>query len=388
MKNILIAVQGHIQLIAGYISAEWLRNISNDKTQNKIVLLIYDLMVSKNDEEILVAGIKQLSTIRKWDKVIFINGTEMKALARGRYSKRITRLQTILGYSLFHEIHLARDFIGEGSPLIINSYPNAKKILYGDALGVVLVEDNFSLNRDWHFKHLARSFASNLKKNVKTLLFGKSKKYPFDTAVLILPIDVSGKGLESIPLMVPDRRFVTECFAAFSETTIQPTSKTNLLIDKTKSSYLILLSNLSAAGLMTQTNEIALYIDIIMQHIPHESLIYLKKHPRDSADIIKSVKNRLADYNIVTDHGELEMFPVELWHTHLHECVFVPIFSGSAINIKYLYDIDPLFTLDTQKIRKYISPEKVSYVINENQMIIESTKSINSWDGRSLIWHG
>ena len=387
MKKRLLAVQGPLQFIAGYIAFDWRRKTQDSAEESENILLLYDFLAPPDIESDIADSVLQLTKSSNWSKIIFIRSTEMRALMRGKYTNCIKHLHDTLGYSYFDEIFLARDHIGDGSPLLINAYPEATRLAYGDSFGLV-GQRAMPERIDWSSP--MRSSLSILRRKILRTLWGGPKVFAFDAAVLTLPLDISGTYLLTTPLVVPPRAHVVECvgrihdsletLSAYCESLLENGSGTE---DK-----LYLLSNLGASGLTSTEKEIALYIEIIEQTSRSGSTIFIKHHPRSSHEVLDAVISHLEkSYRIVVlDRDSFSRIPIELWRKLISHCSIVAMFSTSAINLKYLYGTDVVLPLNAERIKTYILPEKISHITTVDQMIRQSIEKLEEWDQESVLW--
>jgi Alpha-2,8-polysialyltransferase (POLYST) len=388
MKKRLLAVQGPLQFIAGYIAMEWYKKMQPNVDSCETVLLMYDFLMPEDMERQFVEVITELSLLQKWENVVFINGPEMHQVMKGAYSSSIEKLQGLIGKTDFDEIYIGRDFCGDGSPLILNAYPGAARIIYGDSFGLVgneAVCDNF----DWRSPF--RSVASRCKKYLTDAMNGTHQKLPFDTAVLTLPLDWSGNYLDNLPLLVPEKTFVVKTIERLSSELAELNEYVDSLMKTKEASYLFLLSNLSASGYMSQESEISLYFETVTSIAPAGSPIFLKAHPRAPANVFNVLAAKLSDLYekiVIIDDAKLSRFPIELWVRLLQNCTIVPIFSTSSINLKYFYDKSVILPLNEASIAKYCYREKSASLSKANRAISESVNNIGGWDGNSPLWKG
>lgn len=389
MKKRLLTVQGPIQFIAAYIAMEWFSKIKHCSSCSETVLLMFDFLMPENLEQDLVQIITRLAALQKWTSIVFISSADMSALMKGKYSTRIEKLHQILGESAFDEIYLSRDFCSHGSPLILNAYPDATRITYGDSLGVV---GNFPVRDKFNWSSPVRSLLSKCKASLLGLINGRPKKYLFDFAVLILPLDWSGSYLDEVPLLVPEKDFIISACEAISSNLDDLNAYCEFLLKDTKpeNNYLVLLSNLSLSDLMSQRNEIALYLDIIRHVIKKDSTVFLKAHPRGSSEILNSIVECLkCEYKIkIIDDDNLSKLPIELWGKLIEKCTIVPIFSTSAINMKYISNKEVLLPLNDLLIKDFFYKDQIHRMIKSNESIQQSILALESWDGRSVLWKG
>jgi Alpha-2,8-polysialyltransferase (POLYST) len=387
MKKRLLAVQGPLQFIAGYTAMEWYGQSEDRSDKYETVLLMYDFLMSPDLEPEFFDVIVQLSSSMPWHKVVFIGSAEMTEIMRGNYSGCISKLHTTLGESDFDEIHLARDFCGDGSTLIINTYPNAVKIAYGDSMGLIGDKATYT-NFNW--KTPLRSFLSRCKAVCRRGLFGGPRSYSFDAAVLSLPLDLSNGGLEGVPVVVPSKHHVESQIKRIYDGLGDLKRYCTSLLghDSLTASHLFLLSNLSASGLMSRENEILMYVEIIRSTVVEDGRILLKFHPRSSLEVVNAVVDNLKfDYQVkVIDDAKLSRVPIELWGDLIANCKIVAMFSTSALNIKYIYAKQVELPLNSALIAKYFYHDKVGYVEEVHDMIAQSIAGLEKWDRKSVLW--
>jgi len=384
MRKCLLAVQGPLQFMAGLIAMEWYGQVMHESSDSEVVLLMYDFLVPLEVEKHLEEAIRSLTGIRQWKKIIFISAMEMSRIMRRKYSESVHQLRSILGEPSFDEIFLMRDYAGAGSPLILNAYPDAAKITYGDSFGLVGNESELCFHWSWSLK----SVNIYLMAFVRKVLFGGPKRFDFDTAVLTIPVDWSGSYLNDIPLLVPNREFalarLKECCAQLPRLS----AYCNNLLEGAHNPCLFILSTLFQSGLMSIENEIALYISIIRQTAPRGSTIILKPHPRSNMTILATVVNAVeAEYRVkVIDYSQFSRIPIELWISMITECTIVAIYSTCCVNLSYLYGKEVILPLNESNIKQYVYPEWIESVTKGNTMNLESMNRLKEWDRKSVLW--
>lgn len=385
MKKRLLTVQGPLQFITGYIAFDWYRKMQGDGDDAETVLLLYDFLAAPEIEQQIVSTIMKLSQASRWTRTVFLSSTDMKDIMRGRYSKAVERLRTVLGSSSFDEIFLARNYIGDGSPLLVNAYSSATKLAYGDSFG--MVGQPARTGSGWASP---RELLDNLRSRVRDILVGRPVTPGFDAKILTLPLDMSNTGLPAPPLVVPSRDHAVDCVRTMHAGIEGLRAYGEHLCAKGQGTgdHLYLLSNLSASGLTTREQEIALYIDVIENTIPDDAAIFIKHHPRSRYDVGNAVVQHLERSRrvIVIDDDDLSRVPIELWVEVVEHMTIVPMFSTSAINLKFLYGKDVVLGLTPERIRRYILPGKLAYVAGVDRMIRESIDNLTRWDGRSMLW--
>jgi hypothetical protein len=391
MTTRLLAVQGPMQFIAGYLSMEWYRQVvSGDSEETKPILLLYDFLAPEEVEPEFVDIITRMASLREWRSVIFIGSNEMRKIMWRSYTSSTKKLRQIIGQDEFDEIYLARDHCGHGSPLIINAYKSAKRITYGDSLG--WVENEPPVDRfNWQWP--AASFLSFCKTHVRKSLLGGPDRLAFDAAVLTLPIVCSKGYLTGLPLLVPERDFVVKTIESMYEKLTDVTHLDwycNALTGFAKGNIcnLYLLSNFHRSGLMTVENEIHLYRDIVRETAEKGSYILLKAHPRGSYEVLNALVDQLqTEYETVAiDDVALSRIPIELWRGLIDRCVVIPVFSGSAVHLKYIYGKAVRLPLRDELVRKYFFKNRVTAILRANHIISQSVENLDTWDGKSMLF--
>jgi hypothetical protein len=389
MRKRLLAVQGPFQFIAGLIAMEWYAKTYHDDDKFDTILVIYDLLADKNVELNMVGAITKLASFESFSSIVFIDSNNMNEIVNGFYSDSIKKLKKFINETDFDEIFIARDYCGDGSPLIINAYPSASRITYGDAFGLVGNEHVFNM---FNWRSPVRSALSRYKQIFRHIIFGRSKKFRFDTAVLALPFDMSGVYLNDIPLLIPERSFVIERFLSVCG----HMSELNLYCEELLkagtegNNYLFLLSNLSASGFISIDNEILLYIQLIENTAKKNSTVFIKAHPRSNNIIFDKVVKFLSEnYKVVAiDDNRFSGFPIELWVKLIDGCNVVPIFSSSSLNIKYVFNGNVIITLNSRIIKEIFYKDKVFECRVDNNAIFKSLLRLNNWDGKTVLYKG
>jgi hypothetical protein len=389
MTKRLLAVQGPLQFITGYIAFDWHRRMQAQARADEAVLLLYDFLAPPDIEPSIAEAVRQLCRVAPWSKIVFISGPEMTCLVQGRYANSMRRLKNVLGVEHFDEIFLAREHTGYGSALLMNAYASATKYAYGDSLGLV---GQPAPVRRFDRRSPLRSTLSMAKHSARRLLLGGPKAHAFDTAVLPIPLDMSGGNYFSkTRLVVPPLEHVAQCvrsIASAAESLGDYCRSLYTSAGHPQGAYLYLLSNLAGSGLTSIENETALYVDIVTSTAKKGDTIFLKQHPRSTREVLDGVTNRLKDnyHTIVLEESRFSRLPIELWSYLIDRCAIVAIFSTSAINIKYLYQKDVILPLTPQRLEKYFPRNSIEFMSTANRLIQESIEKLEHWDQNSVLW--
>lgn len=363
---------------------EWFHQVKQESFESDVTLLMYDFLTTQEVEKALEEAIRSQLGVRQWKKVIMIGGREMSRIMKRRYSSSIWELARTIGERSFDEIFVACDRVGPGSALILNTYPNATRVVYGDSFGYVGYQGD--IFPEWSFS--LQSARLHLKALARKILFGTPKQFGFDAAVLTLPVDWSGEYLRNIPLIVPDKRYAARRLGDCCNQLPELSSYCDSLLEGTHNPHVVLLSNLSAARFMSPENEIELYLEMMREAVPTGATILLKVHPRGQKDILSAiVKGMGAKYHIrAINDPRFWRIPIELWAPLIERCRFVTVVSSSGLHLSYFYSAKVSVSLSDSAIMRYFYPEWVPYITKANAVIRESLHKLAEWDGTSVLW--
>lgn len=386
MRRSILAVQGPLQYLVGSIAMKWLvQNVYKTSYVEKM-LVLFDLCVPESEENDFAETIYNLASGESWTKIIFISTSDMKRINRTRISQRLKFIREEIGLDNCDDLFVMRDFAFLGNQLLLNAYPNAQRITYGDSFGIV--GDNKIFKKNWYefIKHpllIAKLIASSI-------LFGRYKTYTFDKAVLLLPQDWSGSYLDNIPLIIPEKSFVLKDILNVGSSINKLQEYCDSILQQTSSKkYLFLLSNFTNSGMMQLNKEMNLYYEIIIKYIEVGSTIILKKHPRCNLYLDGEVKKILEKkYNIIyLDDNRFSSIPLEYLFPIISACEVISVYSASALHLTYLYNKNVIMPLDDDLMDYFFSKVQV-HVKKGNKMIVDSVNKLKIWDGKSILWKG
>ncbi len=381
----LLAIQGTIQFVAGYISLLWYEKeiLKND---SETVLLIYDTCTPQENESLLRDAINNLAAVRNWKSVIFIDAEEMRLISLNQYATCIKKLQNKIGKSSFENVFVQRDFGSFGTELILNAYSKSVHIEYGDSFGLVGNQSDTRV----YFSDIWRSPLMYFKLFAKRIVFGYSpNRYTFKFSILSMPIDWSGTYLDDKNLIVPDIDFVKNIVFDLSKKLQDLTSYCKMLVcDISEESQLYLLSNFANSGFSSPENELKLYEDIVISTAKKGGTIFIKNHPRGSNAILDLLYKKLKmDYDVrIINDVTLSMYPIELWTLLIQKCKVYPIFSTCVISLAYFHNKKVVMPLNRKNIEKYIYKSKIVDTLQSESMCSEVIAKLNYWDGNCPLW--
>jgi hypothetical protein len=381
----LISVQGSISFIAAYIAYRW----CEEKiwcNNSDVTLLIYDTCVPEENEIPFKNSLEEIASIAVFHKIIYVSSSESNMISKRRYSEAKEKLRKIIGEESFDYLFLCNNFVTFLTELIPNVYPKSIKVEYGDFFGIV---GNNSVLEITYLDLLIHPIGF-LKGYLKKQFYGHyHKSFPFDLAVLSMPLVGEANYLYNKILIVPDKLFVKDIFFKFSVKLYRLSNYCeSLLGNSERECKLYLLSNFFNSGLCTLENEVNLYEEIILQTAFPGDRIILKNHPRGSNIVLIQLKLKLEvvfDVQIITDN-HFNFIPIELWLDLLNRSQVFPIYSSSGISLKYLCSKQVTLTLNCERINKYIFFHKRQIVLQGNEMINVAINTLEYWDGKTPLW--
>jgi len=254
---------------------------------------------------------------------------------------------------------------------LANSYPEAKRICYGDALGTVFEKE----------VHLS-------------LLKIRSEPTPQEhrphKAALILPIDQSGNFLKNIPFIVSRR----DVFFNVVENCIYSASKLQNYIEsiledyRNSKKYLLLTENFAEANRIDFYREIAMWCSIIEDACTPGSVIFLKSHPGENLQRNKRISEMLSGrYEVVELDEKYKRYPIEIWKKLILSCEIVCT-GYPTLSLKYLYNKDVINPINDVFIEKWFPKRIWDSSKNAYALYMEPLKNLDGWDGKSVLYSG
>jgi hypothetical protein len=384
-NNSLIAVQGPAQLIAALIAYKWCEcNIFYEKSN--VTLIVYDTGVPLENEVLFQNSINTIAGVNTFKHIIFISQQEMSKISKVFYSDGINMFKKLMNEQDYEYVYIARGFGSFGTKLILDAYSKSLKIEYGDSFGLVGNEKYIELS----YLDFIKTPINYLKSKLKKVIYQHHhKNYIFDYTVLSIPLVWDLNYLKDKSLIIPEKLFVKNTFSEISSQLLGLHKYCeDLIANSEKKCNIYLLSNLYNSGFCSLEGEVDLYEEIILQNTSPGEIIILKNHPRGIDDVLIQLKDRLKDlYEVKVVSNKLYSFiPIELWTVLLRNSKVFPIFSSSAISLKYLFSKQVSLTFDYKKIKKYIFFNKIEEAIQSEIMCEKAINTLDFWDEKTPLW--
>lgn len=219
----LVVCFGSIQLVTVLSVIGYREKIQQDRNlQYENYLLITPLFAPQGQSEEFATLIEKMArSICSWEKISYMPLEQKQAFTKkvkqSGLSKVANSVRELTGSKNFHEIYLAHEYDFEDQ-LVMNVYPCAEKICYGNGIGVYTAESAFPKAnplRDsqgyWH------DLYKSLKEKVKQLLPQKQSLRPqqLDLGYFSLPFAFGQE--PNLPTIILDREVYQETFQRLRE---------------------------------------------------------------------------------------------------------------------------------------------------------------------------
>lgn len=400
-KTRLITICGSIQLVSAIAAIR-----TKEKTiggDYKNILFIYSL---NQDNE--ASTFRFRSTIEKMakalipiDKIIYFDETLTKITAIPSLSVLPRSIDEIWVNSNFHqEINI-----------LSNRYKNAKVIAYGDGPGIYFTKTCHYIFPVKKQKPSPQNIRSFLKKVIRNLNFISSRNSKFQRVVTILKnqlgINPEDKAPTWLPLVFNEGYFL---FPKVFETPLPSLSYWEVpasiyakvfeelkpLFDysfldtlikvhqkKELSLCILLTANLSEAGRLMESAELAAYEETLHQLAEPSSLVLIKPHPRDKQEKLVRLKSKLEsafEKAILIDHPGTQYIPFEILVLHLVEHYFgsFSVFkervklittSTACLTLAKLYGVKCQVGIPNSILKKYYYSDQLADRLKHNQLL-------------------
>ena len=383
-RRCLVYIYGPQHIIPAICAVRWFGSVKCNGEAEDVNILLH--MPGLPDEIILKLQeiAINLTSALNWPEPRLITNIDVQTKIKPRFSRYKSvsfRFKELLGRKSFDEIYYPHDLVGTIVELCISSYPDAKRIIFGDGMGQLYSKKYLE------FKNPQSGYMdliSVVKEKIINFLKGKPDPCSPNFVVAILPMDWSGYFLNNSELLVVPLHCVQEIISDCVRNIPDIESYIKFLLETThEPRFLILLTNLSDVKLITPESEIALNLEIIYNNIPKKSSIIIKRHPLSRTSLEKSLKSYLSnDYDIHIISPEYDRYPVEIWNDLIINSNIIS-FASSCISIQYIFEKPVIYTMNEKTIRKFF-PEKSWKLMEDAHMQYQSQlNNLATWDKKS-----
>lgn len=311
-----------------------------------------------------------------WTTLFFPEQDEVKSHLshNSRVLSKASYLRGKFGQNAFAAVYYAHDisadFIAQSA---MQAFPNASRICFGDALGVVYSNDYFT-NHTYPvgavevFKRPAQTIR-NILFRLKRAWTLPSRGCRLDAghAVLALPCDPGGDFLGGKELQPIDNDSLFHVLDSLSSSAERHFIKQQCWCEGDANSIVVmLLGAYSESRLTSDIQECALYVEAARLHILPGSKIILKAHPVSQPEKIALIKQALSahyDIRVVTnDEIPIETMPSLAKHYKIIS------FSYSSVSLLYLYGSTVLHAMNGVLIDMFF-PEETRFWMRESNAL-------------------
>ncbi|MBW4524913.1 MAG: alpha-2,8-polysialyltransferase family protein [Phormidium tanganyikae FI6-MK23] len=383
MKRI-ITCQGSIQFVAA-LSAMFYRDRAQSATYQNY-LVIYELYAPEQQHHEFAAFIQSMAeSVCDWEAIVYLTPEQRDTIGHQLDSTPPHRIYNTvhqwIGLDYTDELYLCRNWQFTNQ-LLINAYPTASRICYGDGIGLYFSEHSAIVRRpfippptpdqlfDWTWWK-ARSLWHRIRERLQL----KTKLYslPFDVGYFVLP-DI----FDETPPMPIIKLDSSELLARFEQFTsfvdVAQVAEVQTAIEHSPVSIL-LTSNFSEGDRISQDNELKAYRDFLTSYeIPPNSVLVIKPHPRDDLSKIYRLKESLSDlYQNIILLTDLNLFflPFEVFFLKAFQSSNIRVFavSSACLSLKLLFDVPSLIGFNADITTRYFDPEFVAARLEHEQTL-------------------
>jgi hypothetical protein len=383
----LLACNGSAQLVAAMVAAETCAPASLGTGNRRDALVIHDLCAPGGQSDSFAALLERLAReANRWERIVYLRPTQLaqlsESLGRDGRDAAIARLRQLLQFETVDELYLGQNKLLLND-LLKNTFRGARKVCYGDGIGV-----NFS---SYYFAPAAlpqpvptdrrahlRSAVRRARRFVKRLLEHGPKREEglpeigFDEHCLLLP-NLFDEQLSRFKLTDP--KAFQRWFRTFGQVLDSVLAGNVARLQgelREFSQFLILLtSNFSESGKMTLDDELAAYRELVQeQPMCRHAALVLKPHPRDSQEKIDRLRTMLEPQFVrvfVLDDALSFYLPFEVIFVRLFLSAQSPInarvacVSSACLGLEYLYDTPCVIGFGERQVRRYFAPTWIDH---------------------------
>lgn len=313
------------------------------------------------------------------------------------------------------EIYYSHDVVGQLYQGLSTVYDNARRICFGDAMGLVFerhvhlgylaacIKDT-NINKSPYLARKLRTWLGRVLRKVISIYSQQSgapshgapanglilKDFLPDEAILILPVDQSGNFLKQLPLTVCPKPLVLDVLNRCEDSCGDLQAYIHGLLNEFKGrrKYLLLTENHAEGNFIDFEREIEMYCHIVTDYCETGSLVFLKSHPGETLPRNDRIAQRLAGkYEVLELNKEFKRYPVELWKGIIYESTTICM-SYPVLSLKYLYEVDVIQPMTHEFIERWFPQWTWASYKNAENLYMEPLKKLSQWDGKSVLWAG
>lgn len=274
--------------------------------------------------------------------------------------------------AIYYAHDISADFIAQSA---MQAFPDAARVCFGDALGVVYSNDFFTtqtypLNVAGICKRPINGIINTLARLKRAwTLPSRARRLDADYAALILPCDPGGDFLAGKVLIPIDhaavRRVLDNLSRAVERHWTKDKSSGNREID---APVVMLLGSYAESRLTSENQECAMYVEVAREHIMPGTKIILKAHPASTKEKVAHINLALSKYYDIAGICNDE-FPIETLPSLAKYRVIS--FSYSSVSLLYIYGSAVLHAMNDALIDRFFPEETRRWLRESNQLYLD-----------------
>jgi Alpha-2,8-polysialyltransferase (POLYST) len=394
----LIVCFGSIQLVTALSVLSYREKQQQElNLQYENYLIITPLFAPQGQSDDFAALIEKMArAIYPWENIVYMPLEQKQAIAKKVKQSGLSEVANsvcqFIGSKDFDEIYLAHEYDFEDQ-LLMNLYKSAEKICYGNGIGIYTAQPAFPKANLWrdsqNYLHFIYIY---LKEKIRLLRPQKQQlsEEKADIGYFSLPF---GFGQEpSLPTVILKSDVYRETFQSLRK-------KLNELIDiqyidklhakiQSNSTSVLLTSNFSESGRISEENEIAAYREfLVSQGIDNNEILLIKPHPRTSKQKLMQLKSALSDLYadiILLAEDFLFYLPFELLFMELflnpdspkfrNSRVFT--FSSACLTLEFVLDTRCTLGFGNNIVKKFFYPDHIDGRIKHEEDLFKTVLGI------------
>jgi hypothetical protein len=348
-------------------------------------------------------------------------------MGRNDTAAAAAELRARVGGENFDEIYYSHDVVGEFYWALAEAYPRARRICFGDGLGIVYerkyhmdisyppvdadgeplpptmpqpeapveltavapVAKPSGLARLWSLLGGSGAAKTTMPAAAPAAAFGTTVARPH-IAALVLPVDQSGRFLQGVELRTVPRELVVKLVEQAASGCDDFVAHTEAILARCgdRPKFLLITENNAEGECISFEREIEMYCSIVRDRAPKGAAVVLKSHPGEALPRNEAITAALcSDYELFTIDPAFKRYPIELARRLVHECEPICM-SYPTLSLKYLYDIDVAQPMTDAFIEHWFPKRFWPAYKNSFLLYNEPLQRLKGWDGTSLLWRG
>lgn len=404
-RSCLISIHGSGNVLAALAAVRHFGDSNRLGSPSRVVTIVHAPTDDRNAAAEIGRMVERLIASQGWPAPIVLTIADVLALARddGRsYRRSLASFRKLVGAGEFDEVYYAHDFVNRVPELMMNAFPRARRITFGDSLGFVfngryLVAQVLGASREEAraaVEQAARDDSLGVPQRamrwVRRQLSIERRPYQANFAVLILPMDHTGDYLTDKELLVVPRAMTLEVIAECEAALPEVGGYSLELLSRTVSPrYLLVLENDVEANMMSLDEAVRMYETAVRRNTPVGATVLLKPHPLAVEPMAEEIARQLSpDYATMILSSELMRCPLELWKTLLDGCEVITPLSSCYVTLSYLYDKGVILASGRAWIEEFFPPKTWDYLTEVDERYRAMVSAMTTWDGKSVLWSG